>query len=120
MTADKQIDEKRLELLATMKAAFAAGRCQEVLETFERLAPLDSVRSGIRVEAIALAARTHLAVGAKKPARELLKLVWRAPLKNHRLCRYVAIASLELGEYHHALSLIEKAVQLSDANKSTG
>ena len=102
-----------------MKAAFAAGRYQEVLEAFERLAPLEfGCEDELRVEAIALAARTHLAVGAKKPARELLKLVWQAPLKNHRLCRRVAIASLELGDTISALSLIEKAVQLSDANKS--
>lgn len=120
MTADKQLDQRRMEHLATMKVAFAGGRYQEALDAFEQLAPLDGVRSGIRVEAIALAARAHLALGKKRAARDLLKLVWGASLKNDRLFRYVAIASLELGEYRHALSLVEKAIELSETKRAAG
>jgi hypothetical protein len=39
--------------------------------------------------------------------------VWNAPLKNHRQCRNVAIACLEVGEYRHAAALIERAESLA-------
>ena len=117
MDVDKELDQKRLDHLAAIRVAFANGRYQEVLENFEQLAPLDTLRSGIRVEAIALAARTHIALGDKTSARVLLKQIWEAPQKSHRLYRYAAIACLEFGEYRRALSLIGKAIELSDADK---
>ena len=88
-------------------------------ENFEQLGPLDTLRSGIRIEAIALAVRTQIALGDKKLARELLKKIWEAPQKSHRLYRYAAIACLEFGEYRRALSLIGNAIELSDADKWT-
>ena len=119
MDVDKQLDQRRLDHLAAIRVAFANGRYQEVLENFEQLAPLDTLRSGIRVEAIALSVRTHIALGDKTSARGLLKQVWEAPQKSHRLYRYAAIACLEFGEYRRALSLIGNAIELSDADKWT-
>ena len=119
MEADKQLDQRRLDLLAAIRIAFANGRYQEVLENFEQLAPLDTLRSGIRVEAIALSVRTHIALGDKTSARGLLKQIWEAPQKSHRLYRYAAIACLEFGDYRRALSLVGKAIELSDADKWT-
>lgn len=115
MNDEEQLDRRRLDQLAAMRVAFASGRHQEVAAIFEQLAPLNAVRSGIRVEAITLAARTQIALGEKKSARELLKQVWEAPQKSHRLYRYVAIACLEFGDYRRALSLVGKAIELSDA-----
>jgi len=115
MDADEQLDQRRLDHLAAIRVAFAHGRHQEVLENFEQLAPLDTLRSGIRIEAIALAARTQIALGDKKSARELLKQIWQAPQKSHRHYRHAAIACLEFGEYRRAHWLTEKAIELSDA-----
>ena len=117
MDVDKELDQRRLDHLAAIRVAFANGRHQEVLENFEQLAPLNTVRSGIRTEAISLAARTHIALGDKMAARLLLKQIWEAPQKSHRLYRYAAIACLEFGDYRRALSLIAKALELSEANK---
>ena len=117
MDVDKELDQKRLDHLAAIRVAFANGRYQEVLENFEQLAPLNTLRSGIRVEAIAFAARTQIALGEKQSARELLKKIWEAPQKSHRLYRYAAIACLEFGDYRRALSLVGKAIELSDADK---
>ena len=72
MDPDKQLDQRRLDHLAAIRIAFANGRHQEVLENFEQLAPLNTLRSGIRVEAIALSVRTHIALGDKTSARGLL------------------------------------------------
>jgi tetratricopeptide (TPR) repeat protein len=119
MDVDKQLDQQRLDQLTAMKSAFATGRYPAVLEALEQLGPLDAIRSGIRIEAIALAARTQIAVGEKRAARDLLKQVWNASLKNHRLYRHVAMACLELGEYRRALSLIEKAVELKETTPAT-
>ena len=117
MDDDKELDQRRLDRLAAIRVAFANGRYQEVMENFEQLAPLDTLRSGIRVEAIALSVRTHIALGDKTSARGLLKQIWEAPQKSHRLYRYAAIACLEFGDYRRALSLTEKAFELSEANK---
>lgn len=117
--SDEQLDRTRLDHLAAMRVAFAGGRHEEVGALLQQLAPLNTVRSGIRVEAIALAARSQMALGEKKTARELLKHIWEAPQKSHRLYRYVAIACLEFGEYRRARSLIEKAIELSDAGAPT-
>lgn len=117
MDVDKQLDQSHLDHLAAMRAAFTSGRHEDVLKEFEQLAPLNTLRSGIRIEAIALAARTHLASGDRKTARELLKQIWEAPQKSPRLYRYVAIACLEFGDYRRALSVMEKAIALADASK---
>ncbi len=114
--ADKDLDDERMALLASMRAAFPNGDYETVLASFAALGDMRSVRSGIRVEAICLAARVTSAKGDKQGARHLLKQVWSAPLKNHRLCRFAAIACLELGEYQHALSLTERALSLSKAS----
>src|SRR5215207_8598902 len=63
MDVDKQLDQQRLDQLTAMKSAFATGRYPAVLEALEQLGPLDAIRSGIRIEAIALAARTQIALG---------------------------------------------------------
>ncbi len=113
----KELDAQRAQLLETMRTAFPQGRHDEVLGAFEALGETKAIRSGIRVEAIALAARVRLAQGEKQAARQLLKQVWNAPLKNHRLCRHVAIACLELGEYRHAAALAERAAVLAGQGK---
>lgn len=118
MNSDHQLDRQRLEQLAALKAAFAAGLHQEVLNTIEQLEPLDKLRSGIRVEAIALAARSQIALGERRLAHALLRQLWKATLKNHRHCRYAAIATLELGNYRRALSLTEKAAEFLEATKA--
>jgi tetratricopeptide (TPR) repeat protein len=115
MTLDSDLDSIRLNHLNTMKTAFVAGQYQETLEALKALGELKAIRSGIRVEAVCIAARAHMALGKKKEARQLLQQVWEASLKNHRLYRHVAIACLELGEYRRAVSLVEKAAELSDA-----
>ena len=119
MDDDKLLDQRQLDHLAAIRVAFANGRHQEVLDNFEQLAPVNTLRSGIRTEAIAFAARAQIALGEKKSARELLKHIWQAPQKSHRLYRYAAIACLEFGEYRRALSLIGNAIELSDADKWT-
>ena len=116
MDDDKLLDQRQLDHLAAIRVAFANGRHQEVLENFEQLAPLDTLRSGIRVEAIALSVRTHIALGDKTSARGLLKQIWEAPQKSHRLYRYAAIACLEFGEYRRARSLVAKAIELSNTD----
>ena len=113
----KELDAQRAQLLETMRTAFPQGRHDEVLGAFEALGETKAIRSGIRVEAIALAARVRLAQDEKQAARQLLKQVWNAPLKNHRLCRHVAIACLELGEYRHAAALAERAAVLAEQGK---
>ena len=113
----KELDAQRAELLETMRKAFPQGGYDQVLGAFEALGETKAIRSGIRVEAIALAARVKLAQGDKQAARQLLKQVWNAPLKNHRLCRHVAIASLEMGEYRHAAALTERAAALAEQAK---
>lgn len=113
----KELEAHRAGLLETMRSAFPNGQYDEVLGAFEALGEPRSIRSGIRVEAIAIAARVKIAQGDKAAARQLLKQVWNAPLKNHRLCRHVAIASLEMGEYRHALSLVERAASLAEQAK---
>jgi tetratricopeptide (TPR) repeat protein len=115
--ADKNLDEERTALLASMRTAFHNGDYEAVLASFESLGDMRSLRSGIRVEAICLAARVKSTQGGKQGARLLLKQVWSAPLKNHRLCRIAAIACLELGEYQYALALTERALSLSQAAK---
>lgn len=115
MTLDTAIDRTRLETLNAMKAAFAAGQYQAALEAFEGLGELKVIRSGIRIEAVCIAARARTALGDKKEARRLLQSVWGTPLKSHRLYRHVAIACLELGEYRRAVSLVGKAAELFDA-----
>ena len=118
MANNEESGEQQLSQLNEMRAAFAAGQCQSVLEVFEALGDLGSIRSGIRIEAIALAARAHLAIGNKKGARQVLRHAWNASLKNHRLYRHVAIACLELGEYRRAIALVEKAAELAEAAAS--
>jgi hypothetical protein len=113
----KELDAHRAELLESMRAAFPQGRYDDLITAFEALGETKAIRSGIRVEAIALAARTRLAQGDKQAARQLLKQVWNAPLKNHRLCRHVAIACLEIGEYRHAAALTERAASLAEQAK---
>jgi tetratricopeptide (TPR) repeat protein len=114
---EKELDASRAELLATMRAAFPLGNYVEVITAFEALGETKSIRSGIRVEAIALAARVKLAQGDKQAAKQLIKQVWNAPLKSHRLYRHVAIACLEMGEYNVALNLVNRAVQLAEQAK---
>src|SRR6187431_1170271 len=65
MDVDKELDQRRLDRLAAIRVAFANGRYQEVMENFEQLGPLDTPRSGIRIEAIALAVRTQIALVAR-------------------------------------------------------
>ncbi len=113
----KELDAHRAELLESMRAAFPQGCYDDLITAFEALGETKAIRSGIRVEAIALAARTRLAQGDKQAARQLLKQVWNAPLKNHRLCRHVAIACLEIGEYRHAAALAERAASLAEQAK---
>ena len=113
----KELDAQRAELLETMRKAFPQGGYGEVMAAFEALGETKAIRSGIRVEAIALAARVRLAQGDKQAARQLLKQVWNAPLKNHRLCRHVAIACLEMGEYRHAAALTERAAAMAEQAK---
>ena len=111
------LDAQRAELLETMRRAFLQGGHDEVMGAFEALGETKAIRSGIRVEAIALAARVKMAQGDKQAARQLLKQVWNAPLKHHRLCRQVAITCLEMGEYRHAAALAERAAALAEQAK---
>jgi hypothetical protein len=104
-----------MRILDAIRAAFAVGQYQTVLSAFDQLGDFRAVRSGIRVEAIALAARAHTAMGDTTAARQLLKQVWNAELKHHRHYRHVAHACLDLGEYRRAVALSEKAAELAEA-----
>ncbi len=110
----KELDEQRTVVLERMREAFTYGRFAEVSDLLEELGDTKTIRSGIRVEAIVLAARAKTASGDKSGARLLLKHVWNGSLKNHRLCRHVAIACLELGEYRRAADLSERAALLAE------
>jgi Flp pilus assembly protein TadD len=78
------------------------------------LGELNTIRSGVRIEAIALAGRAHIATGDRKAAHQLLRQAWKGSLKHHRLCRHLAIACLELGDYRRAAALTAKAAELSE------
>ena len=107
---------QRQAALQEMRGRFREHNYQGVLAAFESLGDLDAVRSGIRIEALALAARAHIGLSANKRARRLLEPVRDAPLKTDRQYGYLAAACLELGEYRWAATLLSRA---ADAGRAT-
>jgi hypothetical protein len=120
-STDQQREEAlRLALLEGMRAAFQRGDLTRVLENFEPLAGVKGLRSGIRVEAVSLAARTKVKLGEKQAAEALINGLQDRDYKNHRLCRYAAIACLELGDYRKATALTDKAATFVDQARLSG
>jgi predicted Zn-dependent protease len=107
-----QDDATRVEILADIRRLYATGDYDGVAGAFGRLEDLNSIRSNIRIEAIALAARALVATGDPTGARAVIKPVWKQPMKNHRHYRYLAQVCLELGEYDRAASLANAAAGL--------
>ena len=115
---DEDADAGRLALLQAMRGAFQTGDHDRVLDIFETLSAVPGLRSGIRVEAITLAARTKRLMGQNEAARRLIDDLLERDLKNHRLYRYVAIACVELGEYRQASIMAGRAAALLDLARS--
>jgi thioredoxin-like negative regulator of GroEL len=115
----KILDTEQSEILGSMRKAFAEGAYLQVQALLSSLGDIKTVRSGIRIDAVALAARAKLAEGDRKGARQLLQQVWAAKLKNHRQCRQLAIACLELGDYDRARELVEAAISLAQPQGAT-
>ena len=105
----EQDDATRIEILADIRRQYASGNYDAVASAFASLENINSIRSNIRIEAIALAARALIATGDTTEARAVIKPVWKQPMKNHRHYRYLAQVCLELGEYDRAASLANAA-----------
>lgn len=104
--------------LIQLREFFRSAQYEEVVSSFEEMGDTKSIRSGIRVEALSLAARAQIALGNKKLARELLKREWGRDMKSPRLYGYLAMAALELGEYDKAAALAANAASLKDEQAS--
>lgn len=118
MSTDRASDEALQATLQHMRESFTVGDYGGVLAEFADLGDPRTVRGGIRIEAVALAARAHLALGSRRDARELLKTVWGRTLKTHRQYRYLALACLELGDYRRAADLATKAAEIVEADQA--
>jgi hypothetical protein len=105
-------------LLGSIREKFQKGDYSGALQNFRDLGDLKTIRSGIRIEAIALAARSNLALGSKRDAMKLLKSVGERPLKHHRLYRHLALACLELGDYRRAAEFAISAAELVEDARS--
>ena len=105
----EQDDATRIEILVDIRRRYASGNYDAVASAFASLENINSIRSNIRIEAIALAARALIATGDTTEARAIIKPVWKQPMKNHRHYRYLAQVCLELGEYDRAASLANAA-----------
>ena len=108
----EQDDATRIEILADIRRRYASGDYDAVASAFASLENINSIRSNIRIEAIALAARALIATGDTTQARAMIKPVWKQPMKNHRHYRYLAQVCLELGEYDRAAALANAAGDL--------
>jgi len=105
----EQDDASRIKILADIRRQYASGNYDAVASAYASLENINSIRSNIRIEAIALAARALIATGDTTEARAIIKPVWKQPMKNHRHYRYLAQVCLELGEYDRAASLANAA-----------
>lgn len=104
--------------LQSMRQAFASGDYDEVIAGLDDLGGPTALKGGIRIEAVVLAARAHIAQGTKRDARTLLKTVWGRTLKHPRQYRSIAIACLELEDYSRAAQLTAKAAELADDKRA--
>ncbi len=118
-STDAALEEDRMNALKEMRRTFGVGAWDETLGAFGRLGDLINIRTGIRIEAMCLAARAHAAKGNRKAAREILRPLRSRELPSPRLYGYLAASLLDLRDYQAAAEVCGRAADLALAKKES-
>jgi hypothetical protein len=106
-------EEIQLTTLMEMRRTFGLGEFDATLGAFNSLGNISVVRTGIRVEAMCIAARSFAAKGDRKAARNLLRPLVNREYPSPRFYGYVAAVFLDLRDYQGVAQICEKAAALA-------
>jgi hypothetical protein len=111
------LEVERDNLLKTMREAFLRQDWAGTLTTYEQFNDIKAVRTGIRIEAMCLAARALAASGDRRAAKDILFPLAKRDFPAHRFYGHVARALLDLPDYERAAQICARAASALSEQK---
>lgn len=106
------LEADRGKILIDMREAFLRQDWKATLAAYEQFDDIKSVRTGIRIEAMCLAARALAASGDRRAAKDILFPLAKRDFPAHRFYGHVARALLDLPDYERAAQVCTKALNV--------